>query len=338
MKPLVSILIPAYNAQSWIADTIQSAIAQTWARKEIIVVDDGSTDKTFAVARQFASKNVSVLTQQNQGASAARNYAFSLSQGDYIQWLDADDLLSPDKIAKQVSLAEECQNPRILFSSEWGSFAYRIDVAGFFPTSLWCDLSPIEWLIRKLAQNLHMQTATWLTSRELTNAAGAWDVRMFVDDDGEYFCRVLLASDGVRFVPGAKVFYRITPSTRLSYIGRSDKKRDAQLLSMQLHVKYIRSLEDSERVRAACLNYLQTWLINFYPERPDIVEELMGLAKELGGRLEVPRLSWKYSWLKPLFGYRFAKHTQTLLPQLKQSLTRSRDKVADQLQRSSVTK
>src|SRR6516162_8697443 len=269
MKPLVSILIPAYNAQSWIADTIQSAMAQTWARKEIIVVDDGSTDKTFAVARQFASKNVSVLTQQNQGASAARNYAFSLSQGDYIQWLDADDLLSPDKIAKQVSLAEECQNPRILFSSEWGSFAYRIDVAGFFPTSLWCDLSPIEWLIRKLAQNLHMQTATWLTSRELTQAAGAWDTRLFVDDDGEYFCRVLLASDGVRFVPGAKVFYRITPSTRLSYIGRSDKKRDAQLLSMQLHVKYIRSLEDSERVRAACLNYLQTWLINFYPERPD---------------------------------------------------------------------
>ena len=334
MKPLVSILIPAYNAQSWIADTIQSAIAQTWARKEIIVVDDGSTDKTFAVARQFASKNVSVLTQQNQGASAARNYAFSLSQGDYIQWLDADDLLSPDKIAKQVSLAEECQNPRILFSSEWGSFAYRIDVAGFFPTSLWCDLSPIEWLIRKLAQNLHMQTATWLTSRELTNAAGAWDVRMFVDDDGEYFCRVLLASDGVRFVPGAKVFYRITPSTRLSYIGRSDKKRDAQLLSMQLHVKYIRSLEDSERVRAACLNYLQTWLINFYPERPDLVWQLEALAVSLGGWLEVPQLRWKYAWIKHLFGWCAAKYARAALPQIKASLLRSWDKAMYELHKS----
>ena len=72
-----------------------------------------------------------------------------------------------------------------------------------------------------MGHNLHMQTATWLTSRELTEAAGAWDPRLFVDDDGEYFCRVLLASDGVHFVPSVKVFYRANSSTRLSYIGRS---------------------------------------------------------------------------------------------------------------------
>ena len=107
---------------------------------------------------------------------------------------------------------------------------------------------------------------------------------------------------------------------------------------MRLHVNYLRSLEDSDRVRKACLTYLQTWMIQFYPERPDIVEELVNLAKEVGGGLEVPRLRWKYAWLKPLFGYRFAKHTQTLLPQLKQSLTRSWDKVADQLQRSRISK
>ena len=84
MKQLVSILIPAYNAEAWIADTIRSAITQTWPRKEIIVVDDGSTDQTLAVARRFASKEVAVVTQKNQGASAARNHALSLSQGDYI--------------------------------------------------------------------------------------------------------------------------------------------------------------------------------------------------------------------------------------------------------------
>src|SRR5262245_15362018 len=93
MTPLVSVLIPAYNAESWIADTIQSALAQTWPCKEVVVVDDGSTDGTLAVARRFASKNVLVVTQENQGAAAARNRAFSLCQGDYVQWLDADDLL-----------------------------------------------------------------------------------------------------------------------------------------------------------------------------------------------------------------------------------------------------
>src|SRR5690242_2593971 len=102
MKPLVSILIPAYNAEPWIAGTIKSALDQTWSRKEVIVVDDGSRDRTLAVAKQFASKNVSIVTQQNQGASAARNKAFDLCQGDYIQWLDADDLLAPAKIAQQV--------------------------------------------------------------------------------------------------------------------------------------------------------------------------------------------------------------------------------------------
>ena len=102
MRPLVSILIPAYNAEGWIGDTIKSAIGQTWPRKEIIVVDDGSTDQTLSVARQFASKEVSVTPQANQGAAATRNKAFSLCQGDYIQWLDADDLLAPDKIEKQM--------------------------------------------------------------------------------------------------------------------------------------------------------------------------------------------------------------------------------------------
>jgi glycosyltransferase involved in cell wall biosynthesis len=96
MKPLVSILIPAHNAEAWIADTVRSAIGQSWPRKEIIIVDDGSTDQTFAVARGFASKDVTVVTHENQGAASTRNYAFSLCQGDFIQWLDADDLLSPD--------------------------------------------------------------------------------------------------------------------------------------------------------------------------------------------------------------------------------------------------
>src|SRR5882724_4223522 len=98
MTPLVSILIPAYNAERWIAETIRSALKQTWRNKEIIVVDDGSTDGTLAIARRFEPKGVRAVTQPNQGAEAARNTASSLSRGDYIQWLDADDLLSRDKV------------------------------------------------------------------------------------------------------------------------------------------------------------------------------------------------------------------------------------------------
>ena len=332
MKPLVSILIPAFNAERWIADTIRSALGQTWQRKEIVIVDDGSTDRTVAIARQFASQNVAVITQENQGAAATRNRALNLSQGDFIQWLDADDLLSPEKVAKQMELAVECGSNRTLFSSGWGYFAHRIDRAAFSPTSLWNDLSPVEWLLRKLRENLHMQTATWLVSRDLTEAAGPWDTRLLSDDDGEYFCRVILASDAIRFVPAARVFYRISPSTRLSYIGYSDRKKDAMLLSMHLHVAYIRSLEDSNRVRGACIKYLQNWLINFYPERPDIVEDLKDLARSLGGQLEQPRLRWKYAWITPLLGFHAAKRAQVGLPGLKASLMTGWDNVMHKLE------
>jgi glycosyltransferase involved in cell wall biosynthesis len=332
MRPLVSILIPAYNTDRWIADAIDSALAQTWPRKEIVVVDDGSTDQTLQVARQFASKTVSIVTQENQGASAARNKAFKLCQGDYIQWLDADDLLSPDKVAKQMAAAQECQDKRRLLSSGWGYFMYRPSRAQFLPTPLWCDLSPVEWLLRKMGQNLHMQTATWLVSRKLTRAAGPWDTRLSLDDDGEYFCRVVLASNGIRFVPDAKVFYRQSGFDRLSSIDRSDKKLESQVLSMRLHVGYLRHFEDSERVRAASLTYLQAWFDCFFEERPDLARELERLAGTLGGRLETPRLHWKYLWIQKLFGWTVAKQVRQGWNQCKSSVIRSWDKALFRLE------
>ena len=324
--PLVSILIPAYNAEKWVAGTIRSAIAQTWPRKEIIVVDDGSTDQTLAIARQFESDSVRVATQENQGAAAARNQAFSLSQGDYIQWLDADDLLAPDKIERQMAVLDAGSSRRTLLSSRWGTFMYRHNRAKFVPTSLWRDLSNTEWLVRKMEQNLHMPTAAWLASRELTEAAGPWNIALCTDDDGEYFCRVLLASDGVRFVPESKVYYRFSGSNSVSYIGGSDRKRDAQWLSMKMHIGYLRSLEDSERTRAACVIYMQNWLVHFYPDRRDIIEQAEEFAGSLGGQLQPPRLAWKYSWIKAVFGWPLARRAQLFLLNLRWSCVRLWDK------------
>ena len=327
MTPLVSILIPAYNAERWIAETMQSALGQTWPNKEIILVDDGSTDQTVRVAQQFASKTVSIVSQKNQGAAAARNKAFELCHGDYVQWLDADDLLSPDKIAYQMRAAGETTEGRTLFSSAWASFRYRPAKARFIPTSLWSDLDPIEWLTRKWEGNWHMQTATWLVSRELTEAAGAWDTRLLGDDDGEYFFRVVNASNGIRFVPNSRVYYRITPTSRLSYIGRSDKKMEAQFLGMKLQIGYLRAREDSDRVRAACATYLQTWLPVFYPNRPDLVQEAQQLAASLGGRLSLPKASWKYALIEKVFGFATAKGTQLSYNRGKSFALRAWDKM-----------
>lgn len=312
--PLVSILIPAYNAEEWIGQTLRSALAQTWENKEIIVVDDGSKDATYQIAKTFEKYGVRVVRQENSGAPGARNAAYSASRGDYIQWLDADDLLAPDKISKQMELVKSGVGKRTALSGPYGIFMYRVHRTRFEATDLWCDrMTPVEWLLRKMGQNLYMQTATWLISRELAEAAGPWDTRLLEDDDGEYFCRVLLASDGVQFVPDAKVYYRSFGFNSLSYLGESTGKLDAHWISMKLHIEYLRRMERSDRVNRACLQYLRNWLIWFYPERKEIVEEAQQIAQEIGEPLGVPSLSWKYFWIKNLFGWRLAKTAQRLL-------------------------
>jgi glycosyltransferase involved in cell wall biosynthesis len=326
MTPLVSIIIPAYNAAATLPYTLESATGQTWPRKEIIVVDDGSTDDTAAVADRFASKGVKVVSIKNRGLAGAVNYGYSKSQGDYIQELDADDILGPDKIERQLAARRVGDSTRLLLSSPWAHFYYRTSRARFVRNAFWQDLSPVEWLMRKLGENLHMQNAMWLVSRELAEATGGWDERLDYDQDGEYYARLVSLSAGTRFVPEGSVFYRLSGSHRVSFIGDSDKKKESLLRSMKLHVQYIRGLEDSDRVRRACLAYFQTWFSIFHPSRPDLAAELQSMAAQFQGELVPPQLPIKYAWMQPLVGSQTATRMQTTLPQLKSGLISKWDK------------
>jgi len=332
LGPLVSIIIPAYNAEKWVGYAIQSAVDQTWPRKEIIVIDDGSKDRTAGVAREFVSKGVTVVSTANHGLSAAVNHGFRLCQGDYVQELDADDLLAPNKIELQLAALRPGESRRILLSSPWAPFYYRTGKANFIRNSLWQDLSPVEWLLRKMREGVHMQNATWLVSRELAKAAGPWDESLRYDQDGEYFARVLLASEGTRFVPDTGVFYRASGTSSISYIGRSQQKRESLLRSMKLHIQYLRSLEESERVREACLAYLQIWYGVFYAEWPEYAGQLQALAAQLQGTLKPPPLRWKYAWMKPVLGWGAANWAQAAFPQFTAYCRRKWDKVMFKLE------
>jgi glycosyltransferase involved in cell wall biosynthesis len=326
MPPLVSILIPAYNAEEFIADTIRSAVAQAWPRKEVIIVDDGSRDGTAAVAARFASGDVHVVQQRNQGAAAARNHALAVAQGDFIQWLDADDLLSADKVGEQMRLLDGL-GPNAVASCGWGTFRYRPWAARFTPTALWHDLEPLEWLLRKWETNSHMQTATWLVSRSLSEQAGPWNAALRSDDDGEYFSRVVAKSSGVHFAQKARVYYRVSPSNRLSYIGDSDEKLEALLNGMQIQIRLVRALDDGQRTRSACEAYLTEWLPHFHPKRPDLVDAAKALAATWGGSIGAPdRASWKYVWLERLAGAHVAHTTRRRYNEMKTAIGRRCDK------------
>jgi glycosyltransferase involved in cell wall biosynthesis len=308
--PLVSILIPAYNAEKWIDETIRSALNQTWNKKEIIVIDDGSHDSTLEIAKRYESRSVKIVSQNNAGACAARNKALTLAQGDFIQWLDADDILASDKISKQLMALGESRDSRILLTCSWGKFFNSCKRAKFKSDSLWQDLSPVEWIVRRLGDGVWMNPTVWLLSRYLAVLAGDWDERLAIsgDDDGEYICRVVAASEGVKFVKEAQCFYRIGNSGSLDWkMGESEERLESLFLSMSLCINHLRSLEDSQKTRDACLKYLQIWRLLFYPEQKALLIKMDELADRLGGVLFTPCVSLKYSVIAKLFGWCTAK-------------------------------
>jgi glycosyltransferase involved in cell wall biosynthesis len=105
-QPLVSIIIPCYNAERWLSHAILSCLEQTYRPIEIIVIDDGSTDGSLDIIKSY-DKALTWETGPNRGGNAARNRGFALSKGAYIQFLDADDYLLPEKIERQVRFLEE---------------------------------------------------------------------------------------------------------------------------------------------------------------------------------------------------------------------------------------
>lgn len=305
-NPLVSVLIPSFNAGSCLGETIGSVFEQTWPRKEVIIVDDGSTDDSLRIARGYESKYVKVIAQENRGGPAARNRALEHAQGDYLQWLDADDILHPDKIRLQIDAARRASEPtRTVFTGPFGRFFFRPCKAAFEPNALWQDLSPVEWMSYKFREQVWMNPAVWLLSRELVDQAGPWDETLVRDQDGEYICRVISRAQCVKYVAGSTSFYRRGGPTQVS----ARKTREAcqsTLRSAGLCIDYLLRVEDTARTREACARHLQSVAALFYPDHPDLVQRTIDMAKRLGTRIEPPRVRAKYRWLVPLVSARNA--------------------------------
>ncbi len=112
-KPLVSVIIPVYNCEKYLAEAIESVLAQTYRPIEVVVVDDGSTDGSADIARRFGY--VRYYFQSHSGIGAARNRGIDLSQGRFLAFLDADDLWVEDKLARQMAILEDYPDLAIVF-------------------------------------------------------------------------------------------------------------------------------------------------------------------------------------------------------------------------------
>lgn len=278
---LVSILIPAFDAERWLGQAIQSALDQTWRWREIIVVNDGSGDTTGKIARGFESAEVRVIEQSNRGASAARNVAFRESRGAFIQYLDADDLLHPEKIEIQMRRLAR-KEPGFVASGAWARFYADPGTARFVPEPVWADLDAVDWLVASWTGGGMMHPAAWLAPRDVVEEAGPWDETLTLNDDGEFFCRVLLASRGVTFCGEARSYYRSGLQGSLSAT-RSWPSHLSAWRATEASVAHLLAREDSLRTRRAGADCFQRLAFQFYPDVVDLVRSAEHHARQLGG-------------------------------------------------------
>ena len=309
MTAKVSVLIPAYNAAAYIEETIESVLAQTWPEVEIIVVDDGSRDETVAKAQRYASLQVQVVSQPNAGASAARNRAFSLATGEYIQYLDADDLLHPDKIRAQMVCLQQRPGAQ-LSSSAWTMFYKMPSEQDLHPTILWRDYAdPVQWLVDAWDNGVWMQPSAWLTHRSLIEAAGPWNEQISLHDDGEFFSRVLVQSSGVVFCCASKSFYRKGIADSLSSI-RSEKATRSHLAVCQAYEALVLARRDDAVTRQACANNYQRLIYEYYPGHATVREAAAARVLALGGSTAKPHSTPIVRLVDKVLGWRLSKQVQ----------------------------
>src|SRR4029079_10572650 len=149
-------------------------------------------------------------------------------------------------------------------------FYWRPLKAKFRRTAIWESLAPIEYLLRSFSQNLWMSPAAWLVSRDITAAAGPWDERLSLNDDGEYFCRVVAASDHLQFVEQSRCYYRQSGPSQLSRTFDRQALRSFAL-SLSLSVDHLLAVEESARTRAAALAFVEHCAVWFNPHDLDLV-------------------------------------------------------------------
>ncbi|OCQ94479.1 glycosyl transferase family 2 [Nostoc sp. MBR 210] len=315
MKPLVSILIPCYNAAPWVAETLESALQQTWKNIEIILVDDGSTDGSLTVAKKFEPRGVKVISQTNRGASAARNRAIQEAKGDFIQYLDADDLLAPDKIELQMQLLNCDRNSNYIASGAWARFYNTPSEALFKPQPLWTDMSPVEWLICAWEGNWMMHPAAWLIPRKIFEATGFWNESLSLYDDGEYFCRALLASKQIKFCQRAKTYYRCGNTNSLSG-SKSPKAWKSAFFSLELATTNLLAMENSPRTKHASAMCFQRFIYNAYPDVPELVKQAQAKVNSFGGVDLSPIGGPRFQLMCRLVGWKLVKRIQHLFTYL----------------------
>lgn len=305
--PIVSVIIPVYNSENTIKETIESVINQTYSNLEIIVVNDGSTDKSENEIFAINDSRIIYKFQENQGSPIAKNLGLSIAKGKYIQFLDADDILSVDKIENQVELLDGktdavcvCRTQIFYDVSELKNNNLQEIDTEFLKFST----NPIEFLL-----NLHgvygrdgmVQPNAYLTPMAIINKSGPWSplLSRSPDDDSEFFCRILLHSKELIYDKNSINYYR--KSLNMLSSGKTFQHVKGALKTVELKSKIILGYINTPNVKKALANNFAKIAYGYGPYFPEIIVDVKKHLNEMLGFKKIPCVGGKYFKLLSFF-------------------------------------
>lgn len=312
--PLVSVIMPSHNTCRFVRESIESVLTQDYPNKELIVVDDGSTDETLDILRSYGDR-IKLLTQRNLGAAAARNHGIAESRGDLIAFLDSDDIWLPGKLTVQVLFLENHPHIGAIYA-RWREWVP--DAAGEFQPP--AELVPPEvhigkadmigttsegsgWLYNRLLFTSLMHTITVMVRRSVLAEVGVFDESLKRGQDYDLWLRIS----------------RVTPIYQIDRVFALYRIHGSGCVTKYPDVDYEQIVVD----RALCRWGLAGPTGELTP-RPQIAKRLWGLAFSFGyrhfwnGDAKLATSSFRqavshYPWSLKTWGYFFLAAVKSLL-------------------------
>lgn len=232
-QPLVSVIIPAYNAEKYIKEAIESVLNQTYKNIELIVVDDGSTDNTAEIVKKYLNDpRVKYIYQENKGLAGARNTGIKKAKGDYIAFLDADDFYLPEKIEKEVKFLKEHPEFDIVYCNMEHFYDGKSKI-------LFQHRGPFYSgnVFEKLLNKFFGQADTLLIPKKILDKIGLFDEKMRYSEDWDLLLRISWAGFKFGFIKEPLLRIRIHKGSHSDMNNQWKMKKDALYLFDKLFKK-----------------------------------------------------------------------------------------------------
>lgn len=299
----MSVLIPLYNAEQYIEDTIIRLKKQTYPNIEVIIVDDHSTDKSLKIAQKYVSEQVHVYVNPKRGGNSARNYAFLQSRGEYVKFIDADDFCSDNMIKSQMErILSEGTRQTVVFSP----------VRMYYPDGQL--FVPPRGIDRDYVPSIELLLDIWrgkgfncphchLMHRSLVNKVNGWNENIIKNQDGEFFARIYAAADKALAVDSEYAVWWQTGSgvsTQMSLRAIESVCETHCIISDLIY-----SYRNDEETRKICGRFIGAYVFFNYPLIKPLLPQIETYCEKTNTVLYFPKQR-RISILKALLGWKIA--------------------------------